>query len=93
MTQSILTILFFYLCDLKEMVFYGVLDLCAKPVFALVHLYSLRSCNLAKLQLQSGKFSEDVQSQEKGIVGASSNNEAHENSTNSPQDGVQMQEM
>jgi bacteriorhodopsin len=47
------------------MVFYGTLDLLAKPVFALVHLYSLRGCDLSKLQLQSGKFSGENQIDEK----------------------------
>ncbi|EST05565.1 Rhodopsin, archaeal/bacterial/fungal [Kalmanozyma brasiliensis GHG001] len=41
-----------------EMVFYGVLDLLAKPVFALFHLYSLRRCNYSSLHLKSGKFSD-----------------------------------
>jgi hypothetical protein len=40
------------------MVFYGILDVLAKPVFALVHLWSLRKCDLSRLQLQSGKFTE-----------------------------------
>lgn len=47
------------------MVFYGILDLLAKPVFALVHLYLLRSCDLSKLRLQSGKFTEESQIDEK----------------------------
>ncbi|KAJ9479157.1 Protein YRO2 [Pseudozyma hubeiensis] len=41
-----------------EMVFYGVLDLFAKPVFALFHLFSLRRCNYSSLHLKSGKFSD-----------------------------------
>ncbi|CBQ73003.1 related to YRO2-putative plasma membrane protein, transcriptionally regulated by Haa1p [Sporisorium reilianum SRZ2] len=41
-----------------EMVFYGVLDLLAKPVFALFHLWSLRRCNYSSLHLKSGKFSD-----------------------------------
>ncbi|KAN0064830.1 hypothetical protein ACQY0O_001887 [Thecaphora frezii] len=46
----------------KEMVFYGVLDVLAKPVFTLFHLFSLRKCNYSSLHLRSGKFSdyEDV---------------------------------
>lgn len=40
-----------------EMVFYGVLDLLAKPVFAIVHLVGLRSLNYDVLGLQSGKRS------------------------------------
>ena len=41
-----------------EMIFYGVLDLLAKPVFALFHLWSLRRCNYSSLHLKSGKFSD-----------------------------------
>ncbi|EPQ30365.1 uncharacterized protein PFL1_01891 [Pseudozyma flocculosa PF-1] len=41
-----------------EMVFYGVLDLLAKPVFAMVHLFSLRKCDYSSLHLRSGKFSD-----------------------------------
>lgn len=41
-----------------EMVFYGVLDLFAKPVFALVHLYSMRKIDYSRLELSSGKYSE-----------------------------------
>lgn len=41
-----------------EMVFYGVLDLFAKPVFAIVHLYSMRKIDYTRLQLTSGKYSE-----------------------------------
>ncbi|PWY99761.1 hypothetical protein BCV70DRAFT_206752 [Testicularia cyperi] len=41
-----------------EMVFYGVLDLLAKPGFALFHLFSLRRCNYSSLHLKSGKFSD-----------------------------------
>lgn len=41
-----------------EMVFYGVLDLFAKPVFALVHLFSMRGVDYSALQLHSGKYSE-----------------------------------
>lgn len=41
-----------------EMVFYGVLDLLAKPVFALFHMFALRKCNYSSLHLKSGKFSD-----------------------------------
>jgi bacteriorhodopsin len=41
-----------------EMVFYGVLDLFAKPVFALVHLYSMRKIDYSRLELNSGKYSD-----------------------------------
>jgi hypothetical protein len=40
------------------MVFYGVLDVLAKPVFLFIHLFLLSRENLASLQLQSGKYSE-----------------------------------
>ena len=38
------------------MVFYGVLDVLAKPVYTLFHLYSLSKLDLTVLQLSSGKF-------------------------------------
>jgi len=40
----------------SEMIFYGVLDVLAKPVFLIIHLFSLRNLDLTVLQLQSGKF-------------------------------------
>jgi hypothetical protein len=40
----------------SEMIFYGVLDILAKPVFLIIHLVSLRNCDLTRLQLQSGKY-------------------------------------
>lgn len=40
-----------------EMIFYGVLDLLAKPVFAIVHLWGLRKLDYDVLGLQSGKRS------------------------------------
>lgn len=40
-----------------EMVFYGVLDVIAKPVYIFFHLFSLSKLDLTALQLQSGKFS------------------------------------
>lgn len=40
-----------------EMIFYGILDLLAKPVFALVHLVGLRKLDYEVLGLQSGKRS------------------------------------
>jgi bacteriorhodopsin len=41
-----------------EMVFYGILDLLAKPVFTIVHLIALRNVDYSALKLSSGKFSE-----------------------------------
>lgn len=38
------------------MVFYGVLDVMAKPVYLFIHLFSISRLDLTKLQLQSGKF-------------------------------------
>ncbi|OCF33932.1 hypothetical protein I317_07818 [Kwoniella heveanensis CBS 569] len=40
----------------SEMVFYGVLDVLAKPVFTFIHLWKLSSLDLTLLQLSSGKF-------------------------------------
>jgi hypothetical protein len=40
------------------MIFYGILDLLAKPVFLFVHLFLLSKEDLARLQLQSGKYSD-----------------------------------
>ena len=41
----------------SEMVFYGVLDVLAKPVFCFIHLFMLSKLDLTMLQLHSGKFS------------------------------------
>ena len=38
------------------MVFYGILDLLAKPVFIFIHLFLLSRLDLTALQLHSGKF-------------------------------------
>jgi bacteriorhodopsin len=42
----------------SEMIFYGILDLLAKPVFTLWHVYQISRLDYTKMQLQSGKFSE-----------------------------------
>jgi len=39
------------------MIFYGILDVLAKPVFCFIHLWQLSRLDLTALQLQSGKFS------------------------------------
>lgn len=41
----------------SEMVFYGILDFIAKPVFCFFHLWQLSKLDLTMLQLHSGKFS------------------------------------
>ncbi|WWD09540.1 hypothetical protein V865_007667 [Kwoniella europaea PYCC6329] len=41
----------------SEMIFYGILDVLAKPVFTIYHLYRLSKLDLSLLQLSSGKFS------------------------------------
>ena len=41
----------------SEMIFYGVLDVIAKPVFLIYHLFSLRSVPYESFQLQSGHYS------------------------------------
>jgi len=46
-----------YISPDSEMVFYGVLDVLAKPVFILFHLFQLSKLDLTALQLRSGKFS------------------------------------
>jgi len=40
----------------SEMIFYGILDVLAKPVFTMVHLWQLSRLDLTALQLSSGKF-------------------------------------
>lgn len=40
-----------------EMIFYGVLDLLAKPVFLFVHLFNMRKVPYEVYQLQSGHYS------------------------------------
>jgi hypothetical protein len=40
---------------------YGILDLLAKPVFILYHLWAVSRLDYTRLQLQSGKFSETAQ--------------------------------
>jgi bacteriorhodopsin len=42
----------------SEMVFYGVLDVLAKPGFLFIHLFLLSKEDLSRLQLQSGKYSD-----------------------------------
>jgi hypothetical protein len=42
---------------LKEMIFYGILDLLAKPVFCAYHVYSLRKIPYERFLLSSGKAS------------------------------------
>jgi hypothetical protein len=39
------------------MIFYGILDVLAKPVYTMIHLFSLSKLDLTALQLSSGKFS------------------------------------
>ncbi|GBE81920.1 heat shock protein 30 [Sparassis latifolia] len=41
----------------SEMIFYGILDLLAGPLFLCVFLFSLRSVDYAAFSLQSGKYS------------------------------------
>lgn len=41
----------------SEFVFYGVLDLLAKPVFLFLHLFALRKVPYETFQLQSGHYS------------------------------------
>ncbi|CAO1613965.1 unnamed protein product [Parajaminaea phylloscopi] len=57
-----------------EMIFYGILDLLAKPVFAIVHLFGLRRLNYDVLGLQSGKRS--AWAEEAGVSSVSNGNHA-----------------
>jgi len=41
-----------------EMIFYGILDILAKPVFTYMHVFLISRLDYTALQLQSGKFSE-----------------------------------
>jgi hypothetical protein len=43
---------------LKEMIFYGILDVLAKPVFCFYHAYALRGIPYERFMLNSGKASE-----------------------------------
>lgn len=78
-----------------EMIWYGILDLLAKPVFALFHLWSLRRCNYSSLHLKSGKFSdyedlsanhfrtmENGKAAEAGVAGAGARNTTTVNGAN-----------
>lgn len=40
-----------------EMIFYGILDILAKPVFCFFHVWSMRGLEYEIFQLQSGKAS------------------------------------
>jgi hypothetical protein len=42
---------------LKEMIFYGILDVLAKPVFCFYHAYALRGIPYERFMLNSGKAS------------------------------------
>jgi bacteriorhodopsin len=44
----------------SEMIFYGILDVLAKPGFILFHLWSISKLDLTALQLQSGKFTDSA---------------------------------
>lgn len=41
----------------SEMIFYGILDLLAKPVFTVMHLFLLRNVDIDRFQFSSGHFS------------------------------------
>lgn len=45
-----------YITPDSEMIFYGILDVFAKPVFCFIHLFMLSKLDLTALQLSSGKF-------------------------------------
>jgi hypothetical protein len=63
-TRLALTSIAFGLCEGSSIIspdgegyFYGILDVFAKPVFIVYHLFQLSRLDLTRLQLSSGKFS------------------------------------
>ncbi|PWN42434.1 family A G protein-coupled receptor-like protein [Ceraceosorus guamensis] len=72
-----------------EMVFYGVLDILAKPVFAMIHLFSMRKVDYAALGLQSGKATDFPDTEKAGAhssgVGAGTLKTAEANGNHSPE--------
>ena len=64
----------------SEMVFYGILDVLAKPVFCFFHLFMLSRLDLTVLQLNSGKFTTSGAGfGGSGIGGGFSNNDPEKN--------------
>jgi len=60
----------------SEMIFYGILDILAKPVFCYIHIFSLSKLEYGRFGLTSGKFSEGNYagtgagySEKRGLVG------------------------
>lgn len=51
------------------MIFYGVLDVVAKPVFCFIHLFSLSKLDFTVLQLGSGKFTSTVPDNHRRFAG------------------------
>jgi hypothetical protein len=55
---------------LKEMIFYGILDVLAKPVFCFYHAYALRNIPYERFLLNSGKASTGFAAGTGAIAGA-----------------------
>ncbi|SPO27975.1 related to YRO2 - strong similarity to HSP30 heat shock protein Yro1p [Ustilago trichophora] len=51
----------------EEFLWYGLLDLFSKPIFAFLLLFMLRKCDYGALRLKSGKISEDKMAEHGGI--------------------------
>jgi bacteriorhodopsin len=48
----------------SEMIFYGVLDVLAKPVFCFYHCIAMSKCNYERLGFSSGKYSDGLTEEE-----------------------------
>lgn len=48
----------------SEMIFYGVLDVLAKPVFCFYHCFSMSKCDYRLLGFSSGKYSDGLTAEE-----------------------------
>jgi len=68
----------------SEMIFYGVLDILAKPVFCFYHCYAMSRCSYERLGLSSGKYSDGLTEKElvynEKFVGALDSSRLHTNS-------------
>ncbi|GAA6062297.1 hypothetical protein JCM10212_004385 [Sporobolomyces blumeae] len=47
----------------SEMIFYGVLDLLAKPVYCLIHVFAIQKLDYSRLGFSSGKYSDGMPQQ------------------------------
>jgi bacteriorhodopsin len=71
----------------SEAIFYGVLDLIAKPVFGALLLFGHRNIDPARLGLRIRDYGEDP-AQHGGIVGSKAAHNGHHNGTQQAADGA-----